>query len=60
VRFAHVYRRFVFLHNLIAYNPVDRAKLKKPKKEDVFKGDFYTIDEANLLHFYTINGIFLL
>ena len=36
-------------NNLIAYNPVDRVKFKKPRKDDVFKGDFYTVEEANLL-----------
>ena len=36
-------------NNLVAYNPVDRVKLKKSPEEEEFKGDFYTIDEANIL-----------
>ena len=35
--------------NLVAYNPVDRVKLKKSPEEEAFKGDFYTVDEAKHL-----------
>ena len=36
-------------NNLVAYNPVDRVKLKKPPEQEAFKGEFYTEAEANAL-----------